>query len=43
MPDWERTDAEIIEASLADPAEFEVIFRRHHSAVYGHAVRRWGG
>lgn len=25
-----------------DPAEFEEIFRRHHSAVYRHAVRRVG-
>lgn len=42
MPDWERTDAEIIEASLVDPAEFEEIFRRHYSAVYQLAVRRVG-
>lgn len=42
MPDWERTDAEIIEASLVDPAVFEEIFRRHYSAVYRHAVRRVG-
>lgn len=42
MSDWERTDAEIIEASLVDPAVFEEIFRRHYSAVYRHAVRRVG-
>lgn len=42
MPDWERTDAEIIEASLVDPAAFEEIFQRHYSAVYRHAVRRVG-
>lgn len=42
MSDWERTDAEIIEASLVDPAEFEEIFRRHYSSIYRHAVRRVG-
>lgn len=42
MADAERTDAEIIEASLADPSEFEEIFRRHHSAIYQYAVRKVG-
>lgn len=42
MPDGEQTDAEIIEASLSDPAEFEEIFRRHHSAIYQYALRRVG-
>lgn len=42
MPDGERTDAEIIEASLSDPTEFEEIFRRHHSAIYQYAIRRVG-
>lgn len=42
MPGRERTDAEIIEASLSDPGEFEEIFRRHHSAIYQYAVGRVG-
>lgn len=42
MQDRQRSDAEIIEASLTDPAEFETIFRRHHSAIYQYAIRRVG-
>lgn len=42
MQDRQRSDAEIIEASLEDPAEFETIFRRHHSAIYQYAIRRVG-
>lgn len=42
MPDPDRTDAEIIDASLTDPEHFEEIFRRHHSALYRYALRRVG-
>lgn len=38
----EGTDAEIIAASLADPAEFEVIFRRHYQVVRAYLQRRVG-
>lgn len=38
----EGTDAEIIAASLADPAEFEVIFRRHYQVVRAYLQRRAG-
>lgn len=37
-----RSDAEIIAESLADPALFAEIFRRHHPVVYRYAVRRIG-
>lgn len=38
----EGTDAEIIAASLADPAAFEVIFRRHYQVVRAYLQRRAG-
>ena len=36
------SDAEIIAESLAEPALFAEIFRRHHPVVYRYAVRRIG-
>lgn len=36
------SDAEIIAESLANPALFAEIFRRHHPVVYRYAVRRLG-
>lgn len=36
------TDAEVIAASLTDPARFGEIFTRHHDAVYRFASRRVG-
>jgi RNA polymerase sigma-70 factor (ECF subfamily) len=44
--DWEmalpRTDAEVIEASLGEPACFAEIFDRHFAAVFRFAERRVG-
>lgn len=38
----DRTDAETIEASLADAEVFAVIFERHHDSVHRFAARRVG-
>src|SRR5437868_8195 len=38
----ERTDAEIILASLQDPAKFGTLFDRHVDAIYGYLARRLG-
>lgn len=46
MNEWSSSDslsdAEIIAESLADPAVFAEIFKRHHPVVYRYAVRRIG-
>ncbi len=42
MEDDPRNDAEIILASLLDPEEFAVIYRRHHPALFKFAARRVG-
>ena len=38
----DRTDAELISASLADPSLFGTLFERHYQAVYRFAARRNG-
>lgn len=38
----DRSDAEIIAASLDHPTEFGIIFARHHARVYTYAARRIG-
>lgn len=38
----ELSDAQVLEASRADPGIFRVIFERHHGAVYRFAARRVG-
>lgn len=38
----ERSDAEIIRASIEDPKEFGEVFARHHTAVFRFAARRVG-
>ena len=39
----ERSDGEVIARSLADPAGFEEVFRRHFDRVFGYLARRVGG
>jgi len=38
----DRSDAELIEASLADPEEFGALFHRHYHAIYRYLVRAVG-
>jgi RNA polymerase sigma-70 factor (ECF subfamily) len=38
----ERTDSEVIAASLARPVEFATIFDRHYASVHRYAARRLG-
>jgi RNA polymerase sigma factor (sigma-70 family) len=40
--DPHRSDAEVIAGSQQDPELFELIFRRHHAAVFKFAARRVG-
>jgi RNA polymerase sigma-70 factor (ECF subfamily) len=42
VTDSDRTDAEVISASLENPAMFGVVFERHHGAVFRFAARRIG-
>lgn len=42
MRDPHRSDAEVIAGSQQDPELFELIFRRHHAAVFKFAARRVG-
>jgi len=42
VADIDRTDAELISASLNDPAVFGTIFERHYQAVYRFTARRIG-
>lgn len=36
------TDADAIRRSLIDPELFEMVFRRHHAAIYSYLARRLG-
>jgi RNA polymerase sigma-70 factor (ECF subfamily) len=38
----EQSDAEVVRASLDDPALFEALFERHVRAIYGYLARRVG-
>jgi RNA polymerase sigma-70 factor (ECF subfamily) len=40
--DDRREDAELIAASLTDPAQFELIFERHYGAIHRYLARRGG-
>ena len=40
--DDRRGDAELIAASLTDPAQFELIFDRHYQAIHRYLARRGG-
>lgn len=42
MVDDRREDAELIAASLADPAQFELIFDRHYDKIHRYVARRGG-
>lgn len=42
MVDADRSDAEFIVASLRDPEEFAMIYKRHHDAVFRFSARRVG-
>ena len=42
MSETDRTDAEIISASLRDPDVFGIVFSRYHTAVFRFAARRIG-
>ena len=42
MVDDRREDAELIAASLTDPAQFELIFERHYGAIHRYLTRRGG-
>lgn len=38
----ERTDAEVVRDSLAEPARFGLLYERHAKALHGYAYRRLG-
>jgi RNA polymerase sigma factor (sigma-70 family) len=42
MVEDQREDAELIAASLTDPAQFELIFDRHYDAIHRYLARRGG-